>query len=67
MKRLMTVALAAMLSIGVASVSWAQAGAEGDQGTEMQQGDKAEKQPKKKKKKKRKKAKKHDAPAAETN
>jgi len=63
MKKLMTLALVALLSFGVASVSWAQEGAAGG---EMKAG-KAEKTPhhKKSKKKKHKKAT-QEAPAAET-
>ena len=62
MKKLMTLALVALLSLGVASVSWAQEGAAGGPaGGEA----KASKTPKKHKaKKKHKKGKKDDAAAA---
>lgn len=66
MKKLMMLALVALLSFAVASVSWAQEGAAGGQpaGGEMKAG-KAEKKHKAKKKKKGKKGKKEEAPAAE--
>lgn len=66
MKKLMTLALVALLSLGIASVSWAQEGAPaGGQaaGGEMKAG-KAEKKHKAKKKKKHKKGKKEAAPEA---
>ncbi len=66
MKKLMTLALVALLSFGVASVSWAQEGAAGGQaaGGEMKAG-KAEKKHHKAKKKKKSKKGTQEAPAGE--
>ena len=67
MKKLMMLALVALLSFSVASVGWAQEGAAGAPagGGEMK-APKAEKKHHKKKKKKKSKKAKEEAPAGET-
>ena len=64
MKKLTMLALVALLSFGVASVSWAQEGAAGQAGGGEMKSGKAEKKHKAKKKKKSKKGSKEEAPAA---
>ena len=65
MKKLMTLALVALLSLGIASVTWAQEGAAGGQAASGEKTPKAGKHHKAKKKKKSKKST-QEAPAGET-
>jgi len=64
MKKLMMLALVALLSFGVASVSWAQDAAGGQAAGGTTKSGKSEKKHKSKKKKKSKKGNKEQAPAA---
>ena len=66
MKKLMMLALVALLSFSVASVGWAQEGAAGAPAGGEMKAPKAEKKHHKKKKKRKSKKAKEEAPAGET-